>query len=217
MSNRVRWTRGARLATPRRSSATCRIDCRGRGGVRGSRVITNWADIRDPREAIAIAIAPREAERVRSGSGQGQRGVYIPLDPGIMASHRPSFLASHSATPLTTRPCRAGVLASPGSRTARNQGLDEEKMPKAGRAGREAEELGQLARCHPGGNCHRARYPGKWQLQAGLGVAGGRYSGCRPLAQAGRGKQAGRYSGPGRVIANRWVLPPREAFQPSQR
>ena len=79
---------------------------------------TIWADIRDRREAIAFAIAPREAERVRSGAGQGQRGVYIPLDPGIRASHRPPFLAPHSATPLKSRSCRAGVLASPGRRTA---------------------------------------------------------------------------------------------------
>ena len=100
MSNRVRWTGGARLATPRRTSATCRVDCRGRAGAKGSRVRTTWADNRDRRGAIAVAIVSREAERVRNGSGKGQRGVYIPLDPGINSNLPQTFPASHSAPPI---------------------------------------------------------------------------------------------------------------------
>jgi len=103
LSNRVRWTGGARLATPRRTSATCRVDCRGRAGAKGSRVRTTWADNRDRRGAIAVAIAPREAECVPSGYGKGQRGVYIPLDPGINAHLRQTFPASHSAPPFASR------------------------------------------------------------------------------------------------------------------
>jgi len=71
-------------------------------------VRTTWADIRDRRGAIAVAIAPREAEWVPSGYGKGQRGGGTSLDPGINSNLPQTFLASHSATPLGSR--QGGML-----------------------------------------------------------------------------------------------------------
>jgi len=217
LSNRVRWTSGARLATPRRTSATCRVDCRGRAGAKGSRVRTIWADIRDRRGAIAVAIAPREAEWVPSGHGKGQRGVYIPLHSGIRPNHRPTIRPSHSASPLSTRPCRAGVLASPGSRTVRNQGCMKTRCRRQAEYDARLIELGRLARCHGTGKPARARYSGKAGLPRPPAAAGGRYSGWRPLGRIGRGKLAGRYSGPGDRMVVARVLPATRGFKPSAR